>query len=68
MHLLSPGLVYTELVASGQYAFGRSGRFFVNTIAEAPETVAEDLVPQLRAFGGKKGGSKTIQYLTPGTV
>eukprot|EP00958_Prasinococcus_capsulatus_P010223 scaffold996_cov409-Prasinococcus_capsulatus_cf.AAC.9 len=68
VHSLSPGLVFTELVSAGQYTFGQTGRFFINTIGERPEIVAEDLVPQLREIGVRRqgaGGSLRIEFLTP---
>lgn len=68
VHTLSPGPVNTELVASGQFAFGKIGRILLNTIAETPEAVAEDLVPKLRDFTFKPGttkSAKAIRFLTP---
>ena len=39
VHTLSPGLVFTELVAAGNDSFGQTGRFFVNTIGAIPVEV-----------------------------
>lgn len=50
VHALSPGMVFTELISSGRYAFGSQGRFFVNTLAENPETPALTLVESVRDF------------------
>lgn len=47
--------VWTELVQCGQYEFGKQGRFFINAIAETPDTVAEDLVPKIRKFVAAPG-------------
>eukprot|EP00667_Euglena_gracilis_P012479 EG_transcript_12817 len=70
VHTLSPGLVYTELVDCGQDSFGKSGRFFVNMIAELPVDVAADLVPKLRAVAaeGLRAAARAplaVEFLTP---
>jgi len=68
VHTLSPGLVWTELVQCGQYEFGKQGRFFINAIAETPDTVAEDLVPKIRKFVAAPGASSSpgaVRFLTP---
>ena len=70
VHALSPGMVFTELISSGRYAFGSQGRFFVNTLAEPPEVPAAFLVAKVRAFvdeaatAGKRP-SQTFEVLTP---
>ena len=70
VHALSPGMVFTELISSGRYAFGAQGRFFVNTLAEPPEVPAAFLVAKVRAFvdeaatAGKRP-SQTFEVLTP---
>lgn len=46
-HALSPGMVLTDLLLSGNIAI-TSKRFF-NFLAEEPETVAENLVPRIRS-------------------
>ena len=38
IHTISPGMVFTELISSGRFAFGSTGRFFVNTMAEPPKS------------------------------
>jgi len=48
IHTISPGLVFTELVSSGQHAFGSTGRFFMNALASPPEDVAKVIVPKVR--------------------
>jgi len=45
---INPGLVDTELLRSGDDAFGSVGRFIVNLFVSSPEAVAEEVVPQLR--------------------
>jgi len=50
VHAISPGMVFTELLSSGRYAFGSRGRFFVNIIAEPPAFAAEKIVDNVRAF------------------
>lgn len=56
VHALSPGMVFTELISSGRFAFGSQGRFFVNTLAEPPEVPAENLVEKVRVFVGEEMG------------
>ena len=70
VHALSPGMVFTELISSGRYAFGSQGRFFVNTLAEPPEVPAAFLVEKVRAFVDEAGAagkrpSQTFEVLTP---
>ncbi len=70
VHALSPGMVFTELISSGRYAFGAQGRFFVNTLAEPPEVPAAFLVAKVRAFVDEAGtagkrSSQTFEVLTP---
>ena len=64
------GMVFTELISSGRYAFGAQGRFFVNTLAEPPEVPAAFLVAKVRAFVDEAGtagkrSSQTFEVLTP---
>lgn len=47
VHALSPGLVRTEMTSPGDDAFGSTGRFFVNAVAEEPEDVAAYLAPRV---------------------
>lgn len=47
VHNLSPGMVTTELLMAG--ADNKVSKFFINCLAERPETVAQDLVPRIRA-------------------
>lgn len=63
VHCISPGMVFTELISSGRFAFGSQGRFFVNTFAEPPATAAEEIVTKVRNFmletrAEKKGADK----------
>jgi len=57
VHALSPGMVFTELISSGRFAFGKQGRFFVNTLAEPPEVPAVNLVAKIRGFVGEVDSS-----------
>ena len=59
VHALSPGMVFTELISSGRYAFGSQGRFFVNTLAEPPEVPAEFLVEKVRTFVEEVGAEES---------
>ncbi|KAK9791858.1 hypothetical protein WJX73_005574 [Symbiochloris irregularis] len=66
---LSPGMVTTELLMSG--ADTASGKFFINCLAERPETVADNLVPRIRkapqearSLAGKLGLGSYIRFLT----
>ena len=49
VHALSPGLVRTAMTSPGDDAFGSTGRFFVNAVAEEPAAVAQFLAPRLVA-------------------
>lgn len=63
VHTMSPGMVTTELLMAG--ADTRVARFFINVLAETPETVAANLVPRLRqVVEGSRGvlGSRP-QYI-----
>lgn len=68
VHNLSPGMVTTELLMAG--ADSRVARFFINCLAERPETVAQYLVPRMRAVPGEPRsllggvGSEYIRFLT----
>ncbi|KAK9825848.1 hypothetical protein WJX81_003619 [Elliptochloris bilobata] len=71
IHNLSPGMVTTELLLSGSDT--PAARFFINCLAETPETVAEYLVPRVRAvprdsrtLGGGISQGSYIRYLTKG--
>ena len=59
VHALSPGMVFTELISSGRYAFGSQGRFFVNTLAEPPEVPAAFLVEKVRTFVEEVGAEES---------
>ena len=59
IHALSPGMVFTELISSGRYAFGSQGRFFVNTLAEPPEVPAAFLVEKVRTFVEEVGAEES---------
>jgi chlorophyll(ide) b reductase len=72
VHSLSPGMVFTELISSGRFAFGKQGRFFVNAFAEPPEVPADFLVTKVREFvavasDGSSGSvaSQKFEVLTP---
>eukprot|EP01023_Acetabularia_acetabulum_P037644 TRINITY_DN3579_c0_g1_i4.p1 TRINITY_DN3579_c0_g1~~TRINITY_DN3579_c0_g1_i4.p1 ORF type:complete len:315 (-),score=50.93 TRINITY_DN3579_c0_g1_i4:464-1408(-) len=56
VHNLSPGMVSTELLMS--CADSKESKFFINCVAEPPETVAESLVPQIRSVPQE---SETLQ-------
>ena len=70
IHNLSPGMVTTELLMAG--ADNRASKFFINCLAETPETVAEALVPRIRAVPGAQrtsflaaiGSGEYIRFLT----
>lgn len=74
VHTISPGMVFTELISSGRYAFGSQGRFFVNTLAEPPSVPAQEIVAKVRSFmleveaakggeGGNSGGAGGLNGL-----
>ncbi|CAL8465249.1 g4784 [Coccomyxa elongata] len=62
VHNLSPGMVLTDLLLKDASPIAR--RFF-NALAEEPETVAEALVPQIRAMQGTNG---SVDFLSPVTA
>ncbi|KAL4855752.1 Chlorophyll(ide) b reductase [Chlorella vulgaris] len=70
VHNLSPGMVNTELLMAGTNT--AVAKFFVNCLAEQPETVADHLVPRIRQvpetskalLGDGVGSSQYIRYLT----
>lgn len=71
VHTISPGMIFTEMIASGRYSFGERGRFFVNLLAEDANVVADSLVQQIRAVVAKpeaKSKTQSIQYLKPPDV
>ena len=57
VHQLSPGMVLTDLLLEG--ADPTAKRFF-NVLAEEPETVAEAVVPRIRAT---RGTNTAIEFL-----
>jgi len=57
IHTLSPGMVLTELLLKNTK---KSSRSFFNILAERPSTVADILVPKIRAI---QGTEKTGEYL-----
>lgn len=70
VHSLSPGMVTTDLLMAGADTF--VSKFFINCLAETPETVAEYLVPRIRqsssgsrTFLPSLFGGEYIRYLTP---
>ena len=69
VHTISPGMVYTDLIACGKDAFGSSGNFFVNAFAEEAHVTARIIVPQVLALHSQtqQAGTPTrkVQVLTP---
>lgn len=63
MHDISPGMVTTELLMSG--ADTPQSKFFINCLAEPADTVADYLVPRVRAVARKRSSSSSISFLTP---
>jgi chlorophyll(ide) b reductase len=70
LHNLSPGMVTTDLLMAG--ADNKQSKWFINCLAETPDTVARYLVPRIREVPKKRGlpgqGAVTgqnITYLTP---
>lgn len=63
LHNLSPGMVTTELLMSG--ADTMQSKFFINCMAESPETVADYLVPRIRDVARKRATGAYIKFLTP---
>ncbi|PSC76397.1 chlorophyll(ide) b reductase chloroplastic isoform X2 [Micractinium conductrix] len=69
VHNLSPGMVTTDLLMAGTNS--KVAKFFVNCLAEEPETVAEFLVPRIRQvpeaskalLGDGVGSSQYIRFL-----
>ena len=73
VHTISPGMVFTELISAGRYAFGSQGRFFVNAFAQPPDVAAEEIVTKIRTFiieggGGVGRGSLQLPPLLGGAV
>ena len=70
IHNLSPGMVTTELLMAG--ADNKVSKFFINCLAEQPETVAKNLVPRIRKIPGAQrtsilaalGSGEYIRFLT----
>ena len=62
VHTLNPGLVNTDLLASGAGAFGKLGTAFLNLAAEEPATAARVLAPQLVNLSPRR---KRISALQP---
>ncbi len=70
IHNLSPGMVTTELLMAG--ADNKVSKFFINTLAENPSTVAKSLVPRIRQVPGAQrtciltalGRGEYIRFLT----
>ncbi|MCO5593858.1 hypothetical protein L7F22_047876 [Adiantum nelumboides] len=63
IHMLSPGMVTTDLLMSGSDT--PQAKFFINVLAEPAETVAEFLVPRVRGLS-ENGSTKPtyIRFLT----
>lgn len=95
VHNLSPGMVTTELLMSGECwrekccndcsclsssawqqiklvllctagADSKAAKFFINCLAEQPETVAQELVPRIRQVPQQGSSSSYIRFLTKG--
>ena len=70
IHNLSPGMVTTDLLMAG--ADNKVSKFFINCLAESPQTVAANLVPQVRAVPQSQkakiliqlGSGEYIRFLT----
>ena len=65
LHRLSPGMVTTELLMAG--ANNAQSKWFINVLAEKPETSAGFLVPRLRQVPKEvleKKGPRKIAFLT----
>jgi chlorophyll(ide) b reductase len=63
-HVLSPGMVLTDLLMAGNAADKSTLRFF-NFLAEEPGTVARNLVPRVRALVlANRQRSAYVKYLT----
>lgn len=68
VHTISPGMVFTELISSGRFAFGSQGRMFVNALAEPANVTAEQIVKKIKvATESPESVDKTlaIKILTP---
>jgi chlorophyll(ide) b reductase len=70
IHTLSPGMVTTDLLMAG--ADNKQSKWFINCLAETPDTVAEFLVPRIRGVPRKRTlpgqgpvTGQNIIYLTP---
>lgn len=71
VHAISPGMVTTELLMAG--ADNQVSKFFINCLAETPETVAKFLVPRMRSVPSQSSQlpipnsflGKYIRFLTP---
>lgn len=65
VHNLSPGMVTTQLLMSG--ADNPQSKWFINCLAETPDTVADFLVPRIRDIPSKRPlpgqGPTTGQYI-----
>lgn len=68
VHTISPGMVFTQLISSGRYAFGSQGRMFVNALAEPADSTARAIVDRVKtATASPDSVNKTIaiKILTP---
>jgi len=63
VHLLSPGLVLTDLLLNG-FAKDKRTLILFNILAEKPETVANYLVPRARSATIQNKKSQYIKFLT----
>lgn len=64
IHNLSPGMVTTELLMAG--ADNKISKFFINCLAEEPKTVAEVLVPKIRAVPSSQANNVLAKALGSG--
>lgn len=63
VHNISPGMVTTDLLMSGSDT--RQAKFFINVLAETPDTVAKYLVPRVRKIVEENKNSSTYpRFLT----
>lgn len=71
IHSISPGMVTTDLLMAG--ADNNVSKFFINCLAETPDTVADFLVPKIREVPASSCQlplpmnfmGKYIRFLTP---
>ncbi|KAI8465292.1 MAG: hypothetical protein J3K34DRAFT_525516 [Monoraphidium minutum] len=67
VHVLSPGMMITDLLLEGASHANKQARVF-NILCEHPETVAAFLVPRLRSAVARGDGGSYTRYLTPASA